>query len=324
MTVFKRILLSGVAIMVFAVFSPPAKAAPLFLAGDNQIFFNNFENLFDSTGAFKPLGSTVVVGDHFMGIFNVQNIDNNGLTHYFSGPTEQISGIFAQRVEAVVGPPDAFPAGGPFQVTFPHIVLGAPTITSFFIGADVVSTVGLLAGIEQIAFFQQSGVGTTVFESNGSMLDDVTKATDGGNKILSYAYSPGADLTYGDSPATAADDTGYWYSHAPTLTPVSGDVGSTKLGLDLVVNTTGFTFNKLNDINESEVGFGKLNDVVGTGEIEVNSSPTSPWKFASNDPLTVNIDATVPEPSSLVVFGLLAGISAAVQSRRRKRTSSVA
>jgi hypothetical protein len=300
-------------------------AASVLESGDNEIFFNDFENLYSSTGVFKPLGSAVVVGDHFMGIINVQNVENAGSTIFFASPTDQLTGIFAQRVEAIVGGP--LPPGDPFsgQTTFPHIVLGPPTITLFTGpgGGDVVSTVGLLVGTEMISLWRQSGVGTTPFESNGTTADDVAKATDGA-KFLSYSYAdPMGDGSA--SPATADDDTGYWYSHAAGIVPGSGFVGETFLGLNLVFNGSGFTFGKINDVNETEVGDlppGKLNDVVGTGEIEINPgflAGTSPWAFRSNDPVTVQV-VPIPEPMSVFVWAFLIGISTFIVKTYRTRT----
>ncbi len=278
----------------------PASASILVVGSDNDFFFNNFENLFDSSGHWKAPSSAPVVGDHLAGIINIQNIDVEGTTHFFAGPTSQLTGIFAQRIL------DISSHGG-----ITHLTLGNPTLTSYCRGADCFSTVGLLSPGEMFALYLQQGGGTTVFESNGTMLDDVSKATDG-----SLWVTLGIN---GDA---------FVYSH-----PILGvnPEGLAFGGLNVIQNNTGVTtFQGINDPNETEVGGTTvLTDLVVSSEFELNpngfagralakrpcpTSGCSPWEFRSNDPATVH--PAIPEVSSLWLLGLGFGTIGAFGRRK--------
>lgn len=303
-----------------------ASAQPLLLDVDNDFFYNNFESLFDSAGIYKAPGTAVAVGDHLLGIINVQNIDANGTTHWFSGPTDQITGVFVQRVEAVYPPTFVVPGTDPFdplQTNFTHITLGLPTISGFthpgldgILGTgddQLASTAGVLGAGEILALYHQTGVGTTTFESNGTMADDLTKATDG-NLLFSLGLTPG---------------TGFFYTHAnlPVVSPLVNFSGESWAGLNVVANNTGFpTFLGLNDPNETEMGgAGLLTDAILSSELEPNvfsifhpnaTVGTSPWDFRSNDPGTIH---PTPEPSTLVLLGAgLLGLGAYTRKKFKK------
>jgi hypothetical protein len=244
----------------------------------NKIFFNNFENVFDASGQYKAPGLPLEPGDHLVGILNVQNIEVGGATSFFSGPQDQLTGIFARRILAILPPPDPFGT----QVTEPHVILAPPAVTTFCWGDDCFDTG--LSGNEMIALYRDTGATATSFESNGSLADDVAKATDG-TPWLTLGHTPGPDGAYG-----TADDDGYFYGHTDGQFPPPDEAYA---GLNAILNNTGFAFFGVNDVNEGEIGgFELLNDVVLTSEIEVNLNGTllggnSPWQTASNDPATI-------------------------------------
>ena len=92
---------------------------------------------------------------------------------------------------------------------------------------------------EMFRVYTQSGVATTLYETNGTISDDISKITDG---------SLWASLT---------ETNGYAYSHIAIETTVgnfnAGDFNA-YLALNFVVNNTGLNWTNINDINESEHG----------------------------------------------------------------------
>lgn len=298
------------------VAATPASADIFVGDTNNNVFFRNFENLFDSAGNIRSFTDTPVVGDHLVGIIDVQTIDANSLTHFFSSPTNQLTGVFAQKIlETKIDGSGIL-----------HFTLGNPTVGTFCAGLDCFST-GLAPG-EMFAFYTQTGGGATVFESNGAMLDDVTKAKDGALFMtfgLDATDGAGVDGVWG-----TFDDTGYAYSHPVLGLNPEGDAFG---ALDIKVNNSGFTFAGLNDIKECEIGGSPaegilcagtrpvplLNGMVFTSEFEPNdgfAGGTSPWAFASNDPARLHPLGVIPEPSSMWLLGM--GLSGLGVFGRRK------
>lgn len=333
-----RLLRMSLVAAAFAVPVMPAQATPAFDPGLNRLFFNNFENLYrptencaanDNGGGCLPfqegndptgwqrvdpfLANNVHEGDVFAGILNVQEIRNSGSQIYFSTPTDQFTGYFAQEVVDV--------AAGVHGGSLPdHLTLGNPTVDPF----------SILAAGESFRFWVDQGLGATAFNSGSSnaLFDTVPEliaiATDG---ILWAGLGIGAG-----EPAN-----GYAYAH--TNLGLAGNLAepSAFVALDLV--TIGPAYNAgalvlINDGNEDEVG-GFLAPVtapcspaqiaagliacthfVATSEIEFNpdSASGSPFFFGSNDPAEVLQAA--PEPGTLSLVALvLIGLGAV--SRRR-------
>lgn len=319
--------------------------------GLNDIFFNNFENVYraeanctaanpclafdasvDPVGYRRaaslgmPGGTTnnILVGDLFVGIINAQNVDAGGSTVWFSGVQDQFTGYFVQQVGAYYPVPEGSPdPWDPANLLQDHLVLLTPTVADPF---------GILALGESLRLFTQIGAGTTLFESNGTIFDDIAKATDG---TLWASFAAGAG-----SPAAPAHDTdGFMYSHVDLSTTLSNFSNQEAfMGLNLVLNMTGMNLALINDVNENEVGGvaspqvtgtcivldplgASCNHLIATSELEFNPQSAfvggnSPWAFRSNDP--ANIYKQVPEPGTLAMIGLgLFGLGAL----RRKNAS---
>lgn len=277
-----------------------ASAAILVAGTDNDVFFVNFENLYDSTGNFKSVTSLPAKGDYLAGIISANGIRANSVDTNFDSSTFQLSGIFAQKIEDI-----SFHSG-----VLPHLTLGTPTITTFCKGADCFDT-GLAAGEMFRFYIQQSPDPVTTFESNGSLADDKAKATDGTLWLSLGLADPGAGV-----------DPGFAYSHLGLFPlgfpPVPGIAFA---GLNTIVNNTGYDFAGVNDVNESEIGGTTLlNHLVYVSRFDYNpdgslGTATSPWEFRSNDPARVHPNV-IPEVSSLWMLGM--GLSGFGFIRRKK------
>jgi hypothetical protein len=303
------------AIMVGIVGMWSTASAELLVNKENVLFFNDFEIVFDEAGdPVVPGSRTLQEGDILFGLINVQNVDAEGSTHWFSSATDQITGVIAQRVEVYNDTPnDPYDAA---QTNFPHLILGPVNPAAGFTlnGPDGTSVdlSTLVSGNEIISLWRDTGMGTTVFESNGTFAQDTDIATDG-SLWMTLGYDFGAD---GD--AGTIDDTGYLYSH-PNIDPLDPLVnfsGEFWGGLDLIVNNTGLDFDTINDPNELEMGgpflpgnpfFGDaplFNAMHLSGELEINPNWVdgfSPWVVRSNDPAHL---APVPEPATISILGL--------------------
>jgi hypothetical protein len=312
----------GIAVSALA-FSAPAGAV-VFGTGNNDIFFNNFENLYRATGNCNdetcfaspsdPTGyqrvipghNNLQVGDIFIGIINVQNIDNAGGTIWSSdnvaaGGIDTFTGYFAQQVLSIN------PTGSdPFdsnQNDLNHVDVGALTVADPF---------GILAAGEIYKFFVDAGAGTP-FISGGTLATTIAAATDG----IAWA-SLGVQDPDGAGPIGA----GYLYFHSDLAADLENFAGEGFGGLNIATEYAGYNGGVqagINDINETELGgIALLNHFVGSFEFEQNPDypqGASDWIFRSNDPFENNV---VPEPGALSLIALSL-IGAAVARRRRQR-----
>jgi PEP-CTERM motif-containing protein len=344
-----------------------ASATSILKFGENDLFFQNAEGMFrpdagpDGTfGTADDFGKWVapgplnppIAGDHFFGIMNVQNVEQAGVTHWNQVTDGALSGVFAQRVEVVYNQPLAGPGDlyDPAQTAQPHIVLGTPTITKFlhpgndliFGNADdqfvdISPWLNVGSG-ESLVFYNQAAGFVTAYETNGTLADDVIKATDG-SPWLSLGISAGADGYYGLTPGPdgtlgtgddvfSLDDNSYFYSHVDVGVNLQDFGGRAFAGMDAIVNNTGWDFLPVNDPDENEVdgvyiGAGLVlgNDIYFNNELQGNANSlllggNSPWDFLSNDPAQVNV---VPEPCTMLLLGTgLIGLGGFARRRFKK------
>src|SRR3989338_33317 len=109
----------------------PSASAAIFALGElNDVFYTNREILVDAAGIPKdPTVTPLAVGDHLIGILNIQSIEGviSGVQFdqdpFPAGGIDQISGVFGQTILAII------PGGGPAAEML--LILGNPTLASF-------------------------------------------------------------------------------------------------------------------------------------------------------------------------------------------------
>ena len=119
----KMLVVLGILLVGIGGMLPQASAVSIAMFEENELYFQNHEAVFDKDGNYVIPGPArpIEVGDHFVGIINVQNVDVAGTTIWMQSLTDQLSGIFAQEVVCVANPPDVYDPTG-LQL-LPHLVL---------------------------------------------------------------------------------------------------------------------------------------------------------------------------------------------------------
>ncbi len=249
----------------------------------NVLHFNNVENWMD-----RDSNGTISAGDAFYGIANVTSIDAPfGTTVWNMNNTgsslDTFTSYFFTRVTSVV--PDT-------AADKVHITLGPGLVAD---PNGVISDGERAAGVVMKLWTDSSS--SAYNTSSGSVTTDIGTATDG---------TPWGSLTLGSGST-------YWHTLGPLTPPANlGDVvGDSWFGLNFLAGT-GPAVSKVDD--PLLLGTA-LVDWYGTSNVNVASSPGT-WGFTSVDPAHIK---PVPEPASMLLFGIgMLGSMAALRRKKKK------
>jgi hypothetical protein len=290
-----------------------AQAASIFGNGINNIIYHNYENVFDSNGNQKlstvaaPAGITV--GDTIVGVLRFDGVTYSGGS-YTPSTTNEVTGIFAQKVVAITG------AVGGVAVPGSIVYYGAATRTTFANGADTFST-GLV-GNEMFKLWNQTGAAdfNAGIPTATTMATSVATATNG-SLIMSLGFAnTGAQDSF-------VGDLGYFYSTV-ALDASSHPQITSFAGLNIINNAAGVNVTKIDDPGESFANGGVFNvdlwlksgvglDFVTGDQTQLNK----PWDYISSDPAQISVFVPLPAAAwtGLTMLAAMGGIAAL---RRRK------
>lgn len=277
----------------------PASATVLNPNVVNTLEFSYFENIFDANGIQKG-GMLLAPGDHLIGIISVSRIMAGGETLFTSGPTSQLTGIYAHKVLSGTATDPFSPAS-----TQLHTEYGNPDPGLFTNGSSTINLAAILEPGAILALWLDQGSSATSFTTGGSLAEGVARATDG----LPF-------LSAGIGGA------GYFYSHTNpdiTLEQILGGalLGQAFSGLEVLTNGTGHSLVPI--LNPGDLDRGIPTQLVLSCELSINpegifSPQDSPWTLAGRG--TAQIYPT-PEPSTLALFGAAGVVMALGRLRRR-------
>ena len=296
--------------LLVCTISTSASAYNILSNGDfNEIYFQNVEMLFDSTGNALDLSDPditqvrgILPGDVFLGIINAQNVDVNSSPFWqydsIANPDAiNLSGIFAQEVDYIDPVTNIIYIKATNQTMF--------TVTNQDSSTDTFDISPYLSTGEILALYVDTNTdGTfTAYNSNGTVWQDIQSATDSDT---------------GDAWLTAGlvEVTDYAYSDGTLLGSLLGNFEAiTYSGLSVMENNTGFAlFEKFDDAAESMINTDV--DLAFTAHIKANNQypSSSPWQIYSEDPAGMK---PIPEPATVLLFGI--GLLGFASLGRRKR-----
>ncbi len=239
---------------------------------------------------------TLDVGDSLRGILSIDNITAGGPQTAIGNGTayNELTGIFQTIVLAKI---QTFVGVGPIPSRF-----------TYLFGADPLS--GLGAGIV------------------GALYDDPAQNFARSNCSVNTAAACEATATGGALWATLSTAGGFWSATNAVdntslggVFPLNTPLGQFGMGLNFVINNTGFQWNKVNCFNTATFAF-SLVDVCGNGSIIATGRNTGPGATVTPYDLFDDVNFTanrVPEPGSMSLFALaLLGLGASMRKRKAK------
>lgn len=245
-----------------------ANAAPVFMGGaSNTLTVTAVQNLVDQGApGLSPQ-------DTLYGILSVDNNRASGsevwdANNVIGMPIDSFSGYFAAQVTSVF---NAFPASSPYAaaVTF------GPASTD----PNGKLTAAELAAGSVFKLYIDSSVGATPFETNGSISDDVAKATDG--------------VFWGT--LGFAGSNAYWSA----LVLKNGQILGSG-GLDFIANATGMEFDSI--ANPSCSSCATTNLYFSTVVRDIGAQ--SVWRYGGSNSATFQPNS-IPEPGTLALVSVV-------------------
>ena len=267
----KKLLTSGTLVQVAAILTiaatAPANSAPMFADGiNNTLTVTAVQNLVDK-GA-----PGLSAQDLFYGILSVDNIHAGGTEMWDARnvtgmPSDSFSGYYLAEIKSVF---TAFPTSSPYAAA---VRLGAAPSdpNGQFSAAE-------LAAGTAFKLYLDSGATATAFETNGSVLDDIAKATDG--------------VFWGS--LGFSGDNEYWSA----LVLKNGQIMG-RGGIDFIANATGMTFDPITDPACSTC----LPTDVYFSTVARDNGPQALWRFGGSNSANLRPNQ-VPEPGTLSLLAL--------------------
>jgi hypothetical protein len=245
--------------------------------GVNQFTFNMVQNLHDTDG-----NGVANAGDLIYGIFNVTKVSSGGSALWDAnnvpGPgVDSFSGYYLAAITSTT------PLPAPWAAS---VTLGAASFDP-----NGVFSASELASHAAVKLFTDN---LTPFETNGSVADDIAKATDG-TMWASWGFDGG----------------GYWNA----LLMQNGLIFAGG-GLNLLANMTGQGFSPLND--PSCTTCAAVDMFFNT--VATDNGPNTIWRFTGGNTVVLR---TVPEPSAIWLAALGMFLLAMQRSMRRKGRSQL-
>lgn len=225
------------------------------------------------------------VGDIFYGVLNIENISSGGVEQWGSrnvlgNPIDTFTGYYLAQIKSVF---TGYPASSPYAAA---VTLGAGNTdpNGIFSAAE-------LATGAAFKLYIDNGPGATAFETNGSIADDIAKATDGA--FWGTLGFPGSN--------------GYWAALAMKNGVVFGAGG-----IDSIISADDTRFAMLND--PSCPSCAPVNSYFST--VARDTGVNSTWRFSGNTNAVLQPSA-VPEPNTLSLLALGGLWLSARRSKRR-------
>jgi len=279
MNTFTKSILAGAVAMGLSAGAQAGSVASQLFGGFQQLSDNSADQLINAAGA---VDTTLDIGDRLRGIFTIETVEQSPLTNHLGAGSgnDELSGVFDIVVTGKAGGPGAF--------TFTFAASGA--LNAYAAGAAAVFFEDNVTDYSRVR--TNPGDTTATLEA---------KVTDG-----NVFWVVGLAALNSWTAFAISDDVGTIGS-----VPAPGNGGGYNAALNLLVNNSGKTFNKVACILPTGLG---MVDMCASGSLLGTGGVDTPYDAFDNVDFTINL---VPEPATMSLLGLgFLGLGA--MARRRK------